>query len=821
MNTVKTDTDNKHLEDSTPTGPTSFYSDAVVLHTKPISPLTFDSELLNLPSTNFDQTIITFLEKPLLLRSGVWNTSSTMGSQLNAIDAWGDWISNHTFSDKLSGFYGFRATTVLRLVVNANRFQQGRLIMSFIPQAQANGIAYPYSRTQSINQITQLPNVQLDANTDSTAILEVPYVSPFMCCNLIDGTGYLGGFFLHVYSPLVAPAGSSNANYQIWGYLKDIELFAPAAPQTYWTAQSGKDRTSSRVFTKKNASDEETFNSRPVSTVLGALQGAASSLSKIPIISSFAGTAAWALGILKGAAHAFGFSNPLIESSPQRIVVQPFVYSNNCDTQDTAQNLALLATNKVDILPSLGRSNVDEMLIENIAKIPSYYTSWNWTSSDASETRKYIVQLTPNSFAVPQSVVTSGGTFNGYYPTPMWYLSRNFTQWRGDICFRLKFVKTEFHSGRLMISYSPGSNNSVSYSDLSQVHRDIIDIRETNEYTFKCPYVSNLPYLNTDPIVPNPYFLYGYLFIHVVNPLVAPATVSGTITVLMEAWMENADFAFPKPLHIAINQYGPACSDTYLGNFTTQSAREFSSTLNDSPNDEPIGKSDIPKVDLSPARFCVGEKITSILQLLKRSVYAKIVPSLGTTIQTLTVRPDIPSICGYTSSTSLATGDLMYDTFNIWTPCFAYHRGGVRYRLLLDSTTPAGGSVPSRNISTFFEVAYGSWTGDQSVITVSTSAWVNPGGPHSVIQSGTNDSNGVEINAPFYHTLPAKLTTFETETASPPFDPLIGAQLIHFVNSTNNGTSANGFGLNTNLMRQVSDDFQLAFWLCTPLFIDS
>jgi len=153
-----------------------------------------DSGLLSNASTGFYQDIAEFLAKPYPLYNGTFSGTDNSGT-FPLTDCLTNFFTHPIYSNKVSGFLGIRATFVLRLQVNAERFQQGRYLLCFAPLMTNSASGYPGSLPRltqvraTPTNVTQLPKVELDLNCDTEAILEIPYVSPYSHYNLLTGVG--------------------------------------------------------------------------------------------------------------------------------------------------------------------------------------------------------------------------------------------------------------------------------------------------------------------------------------------------------------------------------------------------------------------------------------------------------------------------------------------------------------------------------------------------------------------------------------------------------------------------------------------------------
>lgn len=100
-------------------------------------PLSFHKGLLNNISDGNEHTLKDFLQRPVPIKYGDWLSTQAANTEILNVQIPLEAITaSKAISQKISGFLGFRAKTVLRLQVNTNRFQQGRLMMTFFPQPQ-------------------------------------------------------------------------------------------------------------------------------------------------------------------------------------------------------------------------------------------------------------------------------------------------------------------------------------------------------------------------------------------------------------------------------------------------------------------------------------------------------------------------------------------------------------------------------------------------------------------------------------------------------------------------------------------------------------
>lgn len=625
--------------------------DAMTKMASPLDPVTL-SDIYNSADVSTGQDLSSFLSRPFLMSNGV--LSSTDGATpVFSFSLFYDILTQDVYKSKIKGFMGFKATTVFTLQVNATRFQQGRYFLAFVPvggvhNAPSSVDAFALVHTASLKQWTQLPHVEIDINCDTQATIRIPYFSSeaFYPLNVITrppGEDFFGYVMCRAYSPVVAVSGPTTVAYSLYVHFEDIEVCGPTMAQSNFKPKG-----------KGTASEKEIASDRTLSTVL--LQGskAAGVLARIPVISSFASTASWALDIASSAAWAFGFAKPTnIETvCKMQTFRQPFM--NNVDGANNILPLSLQTKYGVEPLPGFAGNNFDEMSIDYLKTILSYQYPVTWTSGSISGTNLLLVNITPVNDDL--TFVEGANTFHNY--GIMGLLGNQFRNWRGSITWRIKIVKTEFHSGRLLVSYCPTDPRwpllTANFANQAYLMKRIIDIRETNEFTITFPYVQTKNYLANDMAM-------GTVTIDVLDQLQAPATVSSSISLLIEIGA-GPDFEVFNPLPIKLLPYLPASPHSA---WSPPGCIEDSTVIGDS----------VVRVNDNHARACVGEKITSLRQLCKFWGYMATDPVVAGSTK-ISYSPFINPSCSYNVVTPVQGGNLA-DWIAILSHGFTLSRGSV------------------------------------------------------------------------------------------------------------------------------------------------
>jgi len=657
---------------------TQFVSDSNVVAATKAAAINLDPSFLNSSTDQLSQEIRDFLMKPVILASGNFSstdTYSTFPEYLCPNDILG--ANNSMMAEKLRGYLGFRATVVLRLVVNATRFQQGRYNLQFVPTGGAITGATGNSRnrvnaiTSTLVQRSQLPHVELDLNCDTEALFKYKFNTAFgyfPMRSFTDSTSaYAFGLAkIYPYSALAAVTGALTCGYTLWASFEDVELISAAVPQ------SG--RYSSSVRTKNETDAEQaSSNMGPISSTLMRVKKAADIFTAVPLLSSYASMTSWYSELLAGAASAFGWSRPINLEHSGRITQNYLPYAANADGPDNSFPLSFSYQNQVGKAQGFSGTDIDEMDFSFLCTIPTYNFTGNWATTDASGAILINIPVRPLALLVTRTVTAVGLTD----PAPYQLIANMFEQWRGSMVYKFKFVKTEFHSGRLAVSFSP---SDAQYTTVNQtlaqsafLHRQIIDIRECNEFTFVVPYISAHPYSLSGHSI-------GTFIIHVLDPLVAPATVSPTVGVILEHCMgADAEFAVPRGSNVEyVMGISPQSGDPF-SNKETNVCANYRGT---------IGSSMIPSDECSNSLFCVGERISSLRTLFKLpNPLSPVVAPTATNFYQL-VPFHIPYVYYNTTPAYVAAPSIM-DYYSLISSLYLYVRGGVRIKFI-DNTSVTG-----------------------------------------------------------------------------------------------------------------------------------
>lgn len=613
---------------------------------------------LAVPKTD-DNSIALYLEKPYVISSGSISNSLPANATIGSFRI-GDYLLTglcpRLWYNKISGYKMFRGTACLKLVVNAQPFQAGRLLLHFLP-LEKNMTAYSgtYTALHNFNLTTKTvqPCVELDIQ-NGVATLEMPYVSPTMW--LSRDTPYdWGTAYLTVLSP-IASVAATTINYTLYLYFKDFECAAPIfGPEM--NAPMLKTQRAERKRTKVSG------------VVSGLLDTADTAVNLITDVVSL-GTPSGLLGGAAEIAGLFGWSRPHDTKGTTVVKSNSYHQAFNYNGTNASDVLAMDALNEVAPMTSFAGSEVDEMSFNYLKTIPALIASVYWSESTPVDSLVYNKGLSMPEFTTIANTPSGSGVIATITGPPFAYLSRFFQYYRGSVVLTIKIVKTQYHSGRLQAEYIPSVNNLPgSANQAAWIYRDVIDVSESDTFSFTLPYMHAYPFLSTGwSRANNPTVSFGVFRLRVVTPLVAASTVNGGINLLVYA-SAGEDFS--------LTALRPVSTQSFQPEMNTDDAR----------TEGPIGGAPVPIASTVPHMLSTGEVFTSLKQLcqLARPLYGPYnvaempdSPCAGYQMSPYTtgICRNVPDPITNTPAlkTSLVGGDYLAELSS----GFVFSRGGIR-----------------------------------------------------------------------------------------------------------------------------------------------
>jgi len=627
-------------EESNIQSTTAFAEDAATKDVLFLPSADIPSALVSAYKSEGVEDVISVLRKPCLIYNGVFAASDT--GRITNFPPLGQLIGITKNARRLSGSQYIRADVVVELKVNAVRFQAGRYILGYLPYGGASPAvggnnacdAWTHAHMANLVTITQLPHVEIDLATETSVKLRIPYQSVWNFYSTLDNDfDEIGLVFVVPYVALIPGSSDSTCQISVYSYMENITISGNVI------SQSG--RISKEVIAASHG---------VISGVAEKVSRTASIFGSIPLLAPVCSTVSWVAGLVASAAKVWGFSKPHSAELASLHTRKAITNMANADGSFTGHSLGMSTTNEVAVHSGVSRTNVDEMSIDFIKKVPAYCSTTAWPTTSTTGTLLLTLYQSPNANNVAYG--------HGITVQPVSFLSQLFNQWKGSFVYRFKFVKTEFHSGRLVIAHLPVDATVVSPPSLTlaqtdNLYREIVDIRDTNEFDFKVPYVNNCPWAETVDVP-------GFIYVFVLNELVAPSVVSNSVPMIVE-FLGGDDLEFSVPITSLTNY------DVYFP-YSSQSG-----TIAKIP--PPVGDVTL-NVDVE--KYTTGEVCKSLRQFLKR---LSVLVNDGTLISNRRIQHDCWT--GAFQPTSLSTNVVreqyvQTDFFSLFSGIYAISSGSVR-----------------------------------------------------------------------------------------------------------------------------------------------
>lgn len=579
------------------------------------------------PTTSVNSGISDFLCRPVNIHETTW----TLGNPVDTSFApWNLFFDHTSIKKKIDNYAFIRCDLHLKFVINASPFYYGAILASYNPLNNFYSSAtVPAASADVLVPFSQRPNIVVTPQDNEAGEMILPFVYPFEWLKLGSAQDLINMGRIHIDSfGLLSTVGTSTApiTMQVYAWAENVVL-------------SG--------LTVDLAVQSDTYHKGPLSKPASAVARATGLLSSIPVIGPFMTATSLAAQSVSDIAAVFGYTKVPVLNDVQAFKNLPFHGLATAEVSDCTERLCIDSKNEMTIdTRVIGDVDSDSLNLSKFVQRKSYLTKFPWAVSDPSGTRIWNTRVTPS---LSSFVVSTGETIiNG---TPMWLVANMFDYWRGDIIFEFRVVCSQYHRGRIRVSWDPVGEIATTDESTTEVFNTIIDISTKTQSTVRVPYTQRSAYQkigkdadevlynNTGALLKDTFDLTnGILTVRVLNELTAPTTV-GDIEILVSVrGAENLEFA------------SPADIPSDLAYYTVQSQEAEADFAGMSTTD--------PNINL----VYMGEKVVNLRSLMMRCNY---------------LRTDV-------TSTSLA-GEL-------------FHRQITNRRPLYKGFDPAGINVADENV---------------------------------------------------------------------------------------------------------------------------
>lgn len=588
-------------------------------------------------------TLGEWFSRPVKIKTLTWNANTLLGASFNP---WYDYFNHPEIKVKLKGYSRLQANLHVKVVINASPYHYGVGIMSYKPMSGGglngagdfdfsagttsellvtdSGLYVGGNVPASLMVRTSRPHAKFYAEASKGCEMMLPFCYYQNWINLdtdLSELKQMGNMNIYTPIPLTDSSGGGGAvAVTIYAWCDEHKVGGPS-----YVMQSGKDE----------------YAERPVSTAMSAMSKAAAALSMIPVIRPYAMATSKVMAGASAVARWFGFSNPPVISDV--VAFAPNYMSNFASPEISVQQdkLALDPKNETTVdSRTVGLDGVDHMAISHIVGRYVDYSMLEWTSAMGPEDPLLIQNVSPMiGVSVPYTGATTGKPCAAIQMTPSAQIGTAFQYWSGKITYKFTCVASQFHRGRLMISYEPdgmlSSYTSDSYTGPRTINK-IWDISTDPTFEFEVPWMAPIAmlrtmgasgmawYASTNPgpgaannvWVANPSSL-------PINVVYKDALYNGTITVSVLNPLTSNDATYRAFIVCSVNcgeveYFSPLDLEYPMSLYTLQSGDDLANAP-----DEGVVHAEAPELVETPTKHAiyVGEIARSIRQLMHRTTF--------------------------------------------------------------------------------------------------------------------------------------------------------------------------------------------------------
>lgn len=523
-----------------------------------------------------------------------------------------DLLKNVNVKGKFEGFRYFRADVQIQVYYNAQPFQQGALLGWYIPY---KGEDIAWSQSHSLTSKTGCLSETVLFEDQEPLTLTIPFNHPHGFIDLVDPKHCdMGKFNLDIYSPLQSNVASDVVNITVFAHFVNIKLYGPT------------DETQHLTVAPQMGEAEEQEKTGIVTKVSGAVREVSSALADVPVIGVVAKPISWVASAVNKVASLFGWSKPISVHTTSVFKLAPARYMTNYNGVDTSNNMGLDADNQIENYPFFGKE--DPLSFNNIITRPNFIGSYAWDTTMEPYDKIMSLDVSPTLGWSFEEVANDTKDFYAANivrnVSQMNFVAQYFKYWRGNVVLQFKCIKTKFHSGRLLVTWRPGSKVTTSNPRVPMTYSIVWEVAKRKSIAFEIPYLNPKPWL----FVENPEqklsptdipWKNGVVEVFVLNTLVASSdAIANEARILVEV-CGGKDFAFAVPVN-------PTLFPTTLGDVKRIDVPSAVDEVDLVVKPEIGIDSDlvpfIPEgtvdVGIEPEKMSIGEKIVSFRQLIKR-----------------------------------------------------------------------------------------------------------------------------------------------------------------------------------------------------------
>ncbi|APG78571.1 hypothetical protein 2 [Wenzhou picorna-like virus 5] len=639
-----------------------------------------------------DASLANFFSRPIKIAEEEWSTSANLNFD---IDPWSLYFDNPRVSNRLTNFSLMKANLKVKVVINGNGFQYGRMLVSYLPFDVYDNLSTNAALVRSdLVQASQQPHIFLNPTTSTGGEMKLPMFNYQNYFEIIESQwSEMGRLYFRTLNPLNHANGATDVvTITVFAWAEDVSMSVlTSVDQDTLSPQSGE----------IEEANKEGMISGPATSVAKF----AAYLKGVPYIAPFATATEIGAGAVATMAKIFGYCRPPITKAPEPYRPTPVSSLALTNVPDNAQKLTVDEKQELSIDPRIaGVGPADPLNIREIAKRESYLTTFNWNIGTAPDTLLWNARLDPCTWAED-----SGPPVSYHFPACC-MAALPFSHWKGSMKFRFQIVCSSFHKGRLKIVYDPNfiaNNTYLGFSEYNTNYLKVVDIAEEQDFTIEIGNGQERNFLNHAlPGQDGVTTMYsttrytskgtgnGVIGVLVVNELTTPnSTVTNDIEINVFVSMGD-DFEVAAPddyfKHFVLKPQSGEILEPQSGVLVPESQNTDEPDAPQQQSSTIIGLPPAESPELNKVFF--GEAITSYRTMLKRYELWNTIPKLATVPTVVSSRfAPFPylrgAVAGAVDTADSGGTPFSYNYVNTllihWVrSAFSGHRGSIRYKLV-------------------------------------------------------------------------------------------------------------------------------------------
>ena len=772
-----------------------------------------------------------YLSRPVLIYTKNWTEGTLLDPSVDVFSPWEDYFSQSAIKRKLDNYFLVQCNLHLKVVINASPFYYGAGMVSYQPLTNLNpapiviagGLEYnvPYS---------QRPHIKFYPQTSEGGELVLPFLfyKEWLNATSLSEIRNMGQCTLSSFTQLYNANNTAgqDCTIQVYAWAENVRL---AGPTLKLAVQS-----KSKKMPKNNGDNDEYSHEGTVSKPASSIARAAGMMSSVPIIGPFMTATSVAADAVSSIASLFGYTDVPVIDDVHMFKSNPLPQLAATDIGIPTEKLTLDSKNELSVDPKIcGVDLNDELMISSFCQRESFLGKFTWTSTRVAGDHLFSARVTPQiqtTAILPNEVV--------HYKTPMGYIAECFRHWRGDMKFRFKVIASQYHRGRIKISWDPIGDISLNPSATTEIYSKIVDITECNDILINVPYTQGVAYQETTGNTNQGWLTTGFPTFSTVNGQICVSVVTNQTSPVASAPIEiavfvsagdNMEFANPQEIDPRLSPYAVQSEPVLI-----EQSESLSYTNDDSDIIELGGHKSTTDSNIN--LVYMGEHIVSLRQLFRRTSLHSYMPNPSTyspankatvVAHTIARKPRYPGFDGdgTDQATGLTSGTLHPYNWVNWhymsflQLCFVGVRGSINWVANTHSQINMNHVQIGRNTNRVLtQVGYYETTNaltQNSEKRLLTTAAGRPGGLSGLAATNQQTQTTVHASVPMYarYKFQTNSSLYRTlgTTDDDSNEDSVTIIVVHHPSSEGDNTNSG-----VDLYCSAGTDFNLIFFLNVP-----